>query len=167
MKRELVEARLFTDDCCDEIYSYEEYKLYCEDMEKELFSDNSDQYWDWVRDQEEFWWEELMDALEIRCSFPCIITRSCGTWRGRREICPIYMDNVKDAIKKCCNGIDNVEIEQKNGEINVKASHHDGTNHFTIHKLNARGKNINKDNWLAMDADNIDKYFCKIYGYIL
>jgi hypothetical protein len=77
------------------------------------------------------------------------------------------MDNVKDAIKKCCNNIDNVEIEQKNGEIIVKASHHDGTNYFTIHKLNARGKNINKDNWLDKDADKIDKYFCKIYGYIL
>ena len=102
MKRELVETRLFTDDYSDKIYSYEDYKSFCEDMEIEVFSENSDQYWDWVRDQEEFWWEELMDALEIRCDFPCIITGSCGTWRGRREICPTYMDNVKDAIKKCC-----------------------------------------------------------------
>ena len=86
MKRELIEQSLYTNDCLSNLYSYEEYKEYCKDMEKEVYPENSDPYWEWVSERDSFWWEELMVGLDVHCNFPCIITGSVGTWRGRFDI---------------------------------------------------------------------------------
>lgn len=72
----------------------------------------------------------------------CVIVGSLGLWNGRRGIVPTVCESVSKAIEKCFDGNFEkyVTVKQVNGHLEVTVAHHDGTNYFSIHLLNEKGK---------------------------
>lgn len=122
--------------------SFEYYKEYCEVNEIEMPTDaeNSNDFYEWVADQQQMAWDDLMFLLECdECDVTCVVTGSLGLWNGRRGIEPKAFSSLKSAIYACVNGSDYAIITEDDGEILVKAIHHDGDNNFIIRKLNKEG----------------------------
>lgn len=59
-----------------------------------------------------------------------------GLWDGEHTIEPVRCENLKEAIYKCLNNIDDfILFEDGYGNFKIDAYHHDGTNQFVIKKL--------------------------------
>lgn len=129
--------------------SYNDYVEYCEDNDFKPSEEDSQDFWDWVSENQEdeisCFYDNLVDEVSGYDS-PCLILGDLGLWDGRHEIEPVYMDNLTDAIKKCVSGrgINDmlVEVNVERGEINVNAYHHDGCNSFVIKLLSKKGEDI-------------------------
>lgn len=68
-----------------------------------------------------------------------VINGTLGLWDGRHKIKPTPCDDVESAIYKCLGRDCELQSQEdlyidENGVIHVNASHHDGTNIFTIEK---------------------------------
>ena len=119
---------------------YEIYKENCELNERPIAGENSNDFWEWVADQQSMEWDDLMFNLEsAECNVNCVVTGSLGLWNGRRGIEPKAFPSLKSAIYACVNGCDYAIITEDDGEILVKVIHHDGNNNFIIRKLNKEG----------------------------
>lgn len=70
-----------------------------------------------------------------------VITGSWGLWNGRQTIECVRKDNLKGAFWYCADDMDNVEVYDNNGVIEINAYHHDGCNEFSIYQLNSKGVN--------------------------
>ena len=128
---------------CDtfEIPSYSEYVDYClECLNEEPQDENSDDYWNWVRETQQQDFDDLLSNLTYsdESNVPVVITGSLGLWNGRPTIRPVVCDNLHDAILKCLGSCDDIKVTLDNGVVNVIAYHHDGRNCFTVHKLSKR-----------------------------
>ena len=75
---------------------------------------------------------------------PCVITGRLGLWNCSPEIAPMVCKTMVDAIYKCVNNCDECRISQRASTIIVEGFHHDGTNRFEIHVLNAKGRNADE-----------------------
>ena len=129
--------------------SYDDYVAYCEDNDLEAKEEDSQDYWDWVSENQEDEIDCFYDNLydEIKGSDePCLIIGDLGLWDGRHEIQPVYMEDLASAVKKCVNCRDindfEVELNTERGEINVNAYHHDGCNSFVIKALSKKGQDV-------------------------
>lgn len=122
-------------------FTYEDYKEWCEDNDIEPGDENSDDFWEWCREEADNNWE--CDLENIRhCKeydVPCIITGSLGLWWGRPTIQPERMESVYDAILRCVREADMATVQWNDGVVTVDAYHHDGCNCFTIKALSKKG----------------------------
>jgi len=129
-------------------FCYEDYLEYCEDMDIEPHDEYSDEYYEWCADETYTNFECDMDNIKYckQYNVPVAIEGTLGLWWGKPTIEAVVMDNVYDAIMECIENCDYITIEFDNGVINVYATHHDGTNCFTIHALSNKGKTKNYNN---------------------
>lgn len=99
---------------------------------------------------------ECMESLNsIDNSQLCVIVGNLGLWNGQKEIYPVKVDYLTDAVQKCFKSADDASVElMSDGTIRVNASHHDGSNSFTIIGLNREGANA-FDDW-EYDESNED-----------
>ena len=155
-------------------YKYEDYLEYCEANEIEPCSENSQSYWDWVSEMISMDIEDAYSNIDCKqdANTMVVITGTLGLWYGNPEIDPVFVESESEyhhatkqrsyssalrlAIQKCAEGMDNVEcyLNDETGCVEVIGHHHDGTNHFHIHKLSEFGKNAKDD---AEYEDNLDQ----------
>jgi hypothetical protein len=125
---------------------YESYVEYCNDFNKEVFSDNSEDFFNWLNKSLNDEFDDFISNLEYSDeNVECIVLGSLGLWYGRVEVQKRF-NTLKDAIYACLSECDYYTITEENGIINVLSSHHDGTNSFSIYKLNKRAERVNDDN---------------------
>ena len=155
-------------------YKYEDYLEYCEANEIEPCSEDSQSYWDWVSEMISMDVEDAYSNIDCKqdVNTMVVITGTLGLWYGNPEIDPVFVESESEyhhatkqrsyssalrlAIQKCAEGMDNVEcyLNDETGCVEVIGHHHDGTNHFHIHKLSEFGKNAKDD---AEYEDNLDQ----------
>lgn len=121
-------------------YSREEYEEACEVNGWE--PGDEDDFYEWCREETDINFED--DLENIKCckeyNIPVVITGHLGLWWGKPEIEPVRMETVYDAIMRCMDKADYVTVEWNDGEVIVYATHHDGTNVFTINALSKKGQ---------------------------
>lgn len=123
--------------------SYSDYVEWCEGCaDCEPQGENSEDFWNWSNETRQMDFDGLLANVSYsdESKVPCIITGQLGLWNGRPTIHPVLCDNVHDAIMRCLGSCDDIKVVLENGALSVYAYHHDGTNHFTIHKLSESGK---------------------------
>lgn len=80
-----------------------------------------------------------------------VICGTLGTWRGPRSVERLEPENLYNAVMLCLKNCDDYSIYCDNGEIHIKAAHHDGTNEFYIKMLSQKGienlANYNAGGW--------------------
>lgn len=131
----ILKSKIDTDD-----FSREDYEEWCEMNDIEP-TDDEDDFFDYCAEETEANFEADIDNIE-HCkeyNVPVVVTGTLGLWWGHPEIEPERMESVYDAILKCVDKADYVEVEWNDGEIKVYATHHDGTNCFTINALSKKG----------------------------
>ena len=121
----------------------EYFKDYCEANEIEFPADaeNSNEFYEWQSESLSIAWNDLINEIENDkdSNVICVVTGTLGLWNGRHGIEPKVFPSLKDAINECVSNMDYVIVTEDEGEILVKAIHHDGNNNFIIHKLNKQG----------------------------
>ena len=124
------------------LYSYNDYKKYCEDNDLPLCSEDSEQYNNWLNDSLESDYKDFRSTIDN-----CKITNrnfiiDCYIHLWNRKIENSYVvTSLPNTISNCFRGCDHVTVKLTNeGFINITASHHDGTNFFTIKMLNKNGE---------------------------
>jgi hypothetical protein len=124
-----------------EDFERSEYEGWCED--NGITPGNDDDFFGWCADCVQNYYEADMDNIESCAEYnvPVVVTGTLGLWWGRPEIRPERFESVADAIHRCINGSNCVEIhaEYDDGVITVDCYHHDGCNCFTIKALSKKG----------------------------
>lgn len=128
---------VFDDDPCGEWLSKESYSACCEIPEDEI--DNDPYYYDWVNFCLQNNWEDFAAAVKKHLSDSlCVVTGDLGLWNGSHEIVPEICGDTFEALEKCFNlrgdHSETVAIEE-DGSLSVSVQHHDGCNHFSLHKV--------------------------------
>lgn len=98
---------------------------------------------------------------------PCVIVGHAGLWNGNREIVPMRAETLSDALRTAMQGNYQfyAEVTMQDGYITVSKHHHDGTNVYDIHLLNAKGRKVNHKENAERLSDS--KYWSLIKGYLL
>lgn len=136
----------YVDTTC--LPSYEDYVEECEANNVEPDKEGGSDYYEYVYERQTMEWKDFKTNMGSSKwnNKPVVITGSCGTWRGAREICPVYMDNLLAAIMKCAKSVDDIKVKSKDGHIEFIGMHHDGTNNMSIYFLNDTGLECAADN---------------------
>lgn len=125
---------------------YEEFKSYCIDngIDYTKYPNDSTYFFEWVDNLLLQEWEDFEHNISYSedGKQECVVLGSLGLWYGECNIKPKKFDNLLKAILTCIRNIDYVQISFEDGRINVNSIHHDGTNSFSIYKLNKKGRNI-------------------------
>ena len=124
---------------------YQAFVEHCEinEIDHTQYDEESIYFINWIYDQLSMEWDDLITNIEhSEHNSPCMVVGSMGTWRGNFTIKPIRFETLVDAILTSTNGCDYITIKLEDGAINVVAIHHDGRHHFTIHRLNEKGAEI-------------------------
>lgn len=138
MARKKTETILYMKDA----YTKADYEMWREDNELEPTEYTENEYYDWLYQQEEWDFQDMIDILAYSKYgiIRCLIEGSIGTWQGRFEICQETEWSIKDAIYRCINGAEWVdEVKVVGHAIEIRTIHHDGSNYFTIHFLSQLG----------------------------
>lgn len=148
----------------DNGYTYKDYCEWCEENGYEPNTENSWAYLQWVADETENDYYNMLDNIKYsKNNGRCIISGTLGLWWGRPTIKDVVCDSLVDAIKKC-NQNDYIEVyETDEGYLEVHSIHHDGTNIFIIRPINKRGngksnEDIEESNNPLWYAGNYPKY---------
>ena len=139
---------------------FEDFKDYCmdNDIDPTQYDECSDKFHQWIYDTLDMEWEDFVYNLkhDRDNNVDCVVVADLGLWNGRRDVVK-HFATLEKAIYACVNDCDYITITLVDGVIKVRASHHDGTNYFEIHKLNAKGYDAHcKDEEL-----NNEEYFDK------
>lgn len=104
---------------------------------------------EWCYEEAQRVYEDDLDNLkeDERYNVPVVITGTLGLWWGRPNVEPVVEDSVYDAVVRCSRSGEIVEVAFDNGEIIVSASHHDGTNVFTINAISKKAQNKDFARW--------------------
>ena len=140
---------------------FEEFKEYCmdNDIDHTQYNEDSEYFHNWIYDTLSIEWDDMMSNIKYdkHNNVDCVVVGSLGLWDGRHDIDAKHFPTLDRAINACISGCDYVIIIENEGVINIKGIHHDGTNNFEIHKLNAKGYDAHCE-----DKDlNNEKYFDK------
>ena len=154
-------------DRYDDIDSYVlDFKAFLEDNDYKIVGEGTDMagltgystltFWDWYyeelnREEEDFWDSFRLAIKDEPLYTRSVITGSCGTWMGDREIVPTLVDNLYDAVIKCLKDCDYYNLTIKDNVLYVQGTHHDGTNYFEIRLVNS--DNYDKINYWDDDED--------------
>ncbi len=162
-------------------YKYEDYLEYCESNEIEPQDEDSNDYWDWVSDMISLDIEDAYSNIDCNqdANTMVVITGTLGLWYGNPEIDPVFVESESEyhhttkqrsyssalslAIKKCAEGMDDVEcyLDDETGCVEVIGHHHDGTNRFCIRKLSEFGKSAKDDAEYEDNYNMTDEWFEK------
>lgn len=168
-----------------EEFEYEAYVEFCEINGIEPDVEGSDDYWDWVCQTRNDYYDDMMTNLSwTKIDYPLMIVGDLGLWDGRHSIVPVPIvsegygrkfrasdyvgydvPSMKAAIKKCCEGRGtlDVDVHYEDGLIKVCAHHHDGCNVFYIRKLSKKGiKGMQAAANKHEDCNPKEWWFCKI-----
>lgn len=118
------------------------------------YDDNDDDFYDGETE-----YQDCMESLDmIDNSACCVIVGTLGLWHGAKEIYPVKVDCLTDAVKECLNKADDAKVSlMSDGTIQVEASHHDGSNSYTIIGLNRDGDSAYYDwEYSESDDDNVE-----------
>lgn len=132
----------YLDTYNDDGLTYEDYKEWCEEMEREPCGEDSGDYYDWLRDEVDINIECFFSNLRYekgKVQNRCVISGRLGLWNGRPTIEPVMCEDLEEAIRKCWGDCCDVIVELENGVVKVEGLHHDGRNYFEIRPLTARG----------------------------
>lgn len=140
---------------------FEAFKEYCmdNDIDHTQYNEDSERFINWLYDSLSMDWDDLMTNIkhDKNNNVDCIVVGSLGLWDGRHDIDTKHFPTLDRAIVACVSGCDYITITENEGIVNIKGIHHDGTNNFEIHKLNAKGYDAHCE-----DKDlNNEKYFDK------
>lgn len=140
---------------------FEAFKEYCmdNDIDHTQYNEESERFINWLYDTLSMDWDDLMANIKYdkNNNVDCIVAGSLELWYGRHDIDAKHFPTLDRAIAACISGCDYIIITENEGVINIKGIHHDGTNNFEIHKLNAKGYYAHCE-----DKDlNNEKYFDK------
>lgn len=138
---------------------YKEYLEWCEVNNLDPDGRESWAFISWITEQENNDWNNLMESFDEHCQYSCVVLGKVGTWRGNFDIVPKRFDTLRYAISACVSECDYIVITLEDGVISVKSTHHDGTNEFTIHKLNDDGNEVDT---YDVETLNDKKYHDKI-----
>lgn len=146
---------------------FEGFKEYCvdNDIDHTQYNEDSEYFHNWIYDILSMDWDDLMCNIKYdkNNNVDCVVTGSLGLWDGRHDIGTKHFPTLDRAINACVSGCDYIIITENEGVINIKGIHHDGTNCFEIHKLNAKGYDAHCES--NNDLNN-DKYFDKFnFGF--
>lgn len=128
---------------------FEEFKDYCEcnDIDHTQYDEDSEFFHNWVADTLEIEWDDLMCNIRhsgtINC--PCMVVGTLGLWHGKVDITPKRFERLDDAIFACIKDCGYIVIKDNDGVLSISGTHHDGTNHFNIYKLNEQGLEVDLD----------------------
>lgn len=174
MKKDSINKRVFRngnyyDSMAWMDISYEDYKVWCEEMGKEVHPEGSKEYYQQCYSIFENDWDDFKDNMKYsKWNVPCMITGSFGLWNGRPTIVPVLCNNLVEAIEKCFETCDDLEVNLENGHLEVLAKHHDGTNCFEIHILSKKGlREVERPIYkYEKDFEPKPYWFKNIYGYL-
>lgn len=122
-------------------FSYEDYVEDCEVNGYEPEDEDSEGFLNWCYEEARDNFEADLDCISYckEYNIPVVVSGHLGLWWGHPEIEPTRFESVAEAIERCMKGADYVDIKYDDGEIIVYATHHDGTNVFTINALSKKG----------------------------
>lgn len=149
--------------------TWDNFKSMCMEMDIEIPEENSEAYWDIISQQTDLDYDSLFDNLAYSYykNNRVMITGSIGRWNGQPDIVPVLCDNVCEAVKKCMTDADDYDVRVEDGVIYVNGYHHDGTNHFEIHLLSAKGeKEVDREKYRYEDYEPKKYWFKKFRGYL-
>ena len=141
---------------------FEEFKEYCQDndIDATQYDEYSDKFHQWIYDTLSMEWDDMMFDIkhDKENNVDCVVTGTLGLWDGKHNIIPRHFPTLEKAINACVDNMDYIIVTEDEGTIFVTGIHHDGRNHFEIHKLNAKGYDAHCES----DNDlNNEKYFDK------
>ena len=168
MKRKLINTTYY-DSMAWMDYSYEDYLEWCEEMEVEPAEEGSYEFIDWCQHECKNDWDDFKDNMKYSPynNMCCMITGCLGLWWGKPTIQPVKCNSIVEAIEKCAQKCDDIEVTLEDGYIKVFAKHHDGTNLFEIHLLSKKGIERAECADRNYDDYNVKPYWFKnIYGYL-
>lgn len=129
---------------------FDSFKEYCmdNDIDHTQYDEDSERFHNWIYDMLSMDWDDLMTNIKYdkNNNVDCVVTGSLGLWDGRHDITARHFSTLEKAINTCVSGCDYIIITENEGAINIKGIHHDGTNNFEIHKLNAKGYDAHCEN---------------------
>ena len=137
------------------IYSNDLFKNYdtMEQVKKEMVEFDEDERsvddisdseaYDYFYTIDEQNYEQLMEdmkRLDKESSSHWVVKASLGLWDGRYAGGRVF-DSLRSAIRTVMNDVDYVDIEEdERGNVTVTGHHHDGTNYYTLRRLNKAGE---------------------------
>jgi hypothetical protein len=139
MKKDYKHGRfLIATTKCDPEDWRDAYEEFCEDMG---IPGSEAKFIDWAYEEVRMDFEQDLENIKDcrEYNVPVVVTGILGLWWGRPEIEATRFESVFDAIEACMKGADEVDVKYDDGEIIVYATHHDGTNVFTINALSKKG----------------------------
>ena len=114
--------------------TYDDYKEWCEDNEIEAQAEDSQEFYGWLSEEDNFDLEDFRDNLKYANLGPVSVSGRLGLWYGTRTIQTTKFDSLSDAINACFGDAWDVIVTLDKGILKVEALHHDGRNVFTIHR---------------------------------
>ena len=106
------------------------------DDEKEI---TDEMIWDEMRFLEEEYWNDI--SYELKSFFDkgnaWLLTGSIGRWDGNYR--GGYIFNTFEGFCECLKDCDYVEITDNKGHLEIKCSHHDGTNFYEVKRVSDFG----------------------------
>lgn len=116
---------------------------FCEDNDITPGDEDSDEFYEWCREEADNNFEADMENIKAckEYNVPVVVTGRLGLWDGSHEIMPVVFPSVYAAIQQMLDrSIHDIEVKYDDGEIYVKAYHHDGCNWYFINALSAKGQ---------------------------
>lgn len=142
------ETTLIGTNYCTDSYNYAMYVEWCNVNEIKPAGEDSQDYWDWVSEEERTEYDDFFGNLsyskadkEIR---HYVITFDLGLWYGHNKgYVEKTFETLSEAIKEAINSsrdYQDYKVTYKNGRIYVYGLHHDGTNIMEIMLLSKKGE---------------------------
>ena len=129
-------------------YDFEEEKAALQECNPDC-KITDDDVWQSIADMESEDFDNCKHYLEDDEIFGdnrVIVSGTAGTWQGNIE-CAKMFDNIEEALTACIKDCDYIRVKQlPRGLVEVKSSHHDGTNLFYIKIVTEKGFQL-YDNW--------------------
>ena len=123
---------------------------------------------DFFEDKFEFFLTNLQYSHDKKgesiINVPVIITGKLNLWNGAHIIEPFIVGSIECAVRICREKCDYCKIYKVFSKIIVEATHHDGTNVFTLQFLNDIGK---KHYLEGADVDLTNRRYIRTLGKIL
>lgn len=110
----------------------------CERVESEdEITDNM--IWDKMYFLEEIYWDDFKHEFErfLNKSNAWLLTGTLGLWYGKCK-CGFVFKTFEEFCK-CFEHCDYIEITDNKGHLEIKCSHHDGTNHYEVKRISDFG----------------------------
>lgn len=128
------------------------------EMYEYLFDDEGEIDEDVLRDaayeDTSLFFDDEMDELTSAYDGEVIVRGRLGLWNGGREVEKEF-DDIRDAISHCMQDYNKIYVYES--DLCVSATHHDGTNYFTIY-------GINEEALAALDKKYEDEPYVDFYN---